>query len=57
MTARLMLLEGQALNDLGHAREALARLDAALHLSPSAIEGGASARSSLPRDTSSLVAR
>ncbi len=30
LIARLALLEGQALNDLGHGREALSRLDAAL---------------------------
>lgn len=30
LIARLALLEGQALNDLGHAREALSRLDASL---------------------------
>jgi len=34
LTARLALLEGQALNDLGRSREALSRLDAALAASP-----------------------
>jgi predicted Zn-dependent protease with MMP-like domain len=35
LAARLSLLEGQALNDLGRSREALMRLDAALSASPS----------------------
>jgi tetratricopeptide (TPR) repeat protein len=34
LTARLSLLEGQALNDLGRSREALSRLDAALAAAP-----------------------
>jgi tetratricopeptide (TPR) repeat protein len=34
LTARLALLEGQALNDLGRSREALSRLDAALAAVP-----------------------
>src|SRR5205823_1423616 len=34
LLSRLALLEGQALNDLGRAREALGRLDAALAAAP-----------------------